>query len=212
VPEEGLGGAAAGGAGAVDGGFSGPACPVGGGDRSGVCASCLGCADRAARSARPEPSLWTLAAAISAIATIPINVGPIRISALPRARQPPTSTRLRRSGSVPVMQARQRGSAAMISCKSMRETGRMGSFMHPFLNEILISLPQFSPRKHMAEQANLPRDALSLGHEIPRWENSDESNALERGVRPCRSGFEGMGGSNKYLSDDAGRTDEALSA
>jgi len=38
--------------------------------------------------------------------------------------------------------------------------------MHPFLNEIPISLRQLSTRKHMAEQANLPRDALSLGHEI----------------------------------------------
>jgi len=84
--------------------------------------------------------------------------------------------------------------------------------MPPLLNEIPISLPQLSPRKHMAEQANLPRDALSLGHEIPRRENSDEANALERGVRSFRNGFEGMGGSNKYLSDGAGRTDEALSA
>ena len=40
VPGEGLeGGAAAGGA-AVDGGFSGADCPIGGGDDSGVCATC----------------------------------------------------------------------------------------------------------------------------------------------------------------------------
>src|SRR5262249_35687689 len=41
VPAGGLGGGAAAG-GAGDAGFSGPTCPVGGGDRSGVCASCLG--------------------------------------------------------------------------------------------------------------------------------------------------------------------------
>jgi hypothetical protein len=39
--------------------------------------------------------------------------------------------------------------------------------MHPFVNEILISLSWLSSRKHMPERANLPRNALSLGHEIP---------------------------------------------
>src|SRR5262245_26602337 len=42
--------------------------------------------------------------------------------------------------------------------------------MHPFVNEIPISLPWLSSRKHMPERANLPRNVLSLGHEIPEGE------------------------------------------
>ena len=80
----------------------------------------------------------------------------------------------------------------------------MSSFVHPFVNEIPISLSRLSPRKHMPERANLLRDALPLDHEIPRWENSDESNAFERGVGLYRMGCEGMDSGVEYLPDDAG--------
>ena len=49
----------------------------------------------------------------------------------------------------------------------MREHGANEQLMHPFVNEIPISLPWLSSRKHMPQRANLPRNALSLGHEIP---------------------------------------------
>src|SRR5262249_3397321 len=73
----GLEGGPAGGA-AVDG-LSGPDCPAGGGDDSGVCASWAGRADPVPPSAAPNVPPRTPAAAIRLIATAAGRTRPVRI-------------------------------------------------------------------------------------------------------------------------------------